>query len=156
MDGILYPSAAGHCLCVILTAEFRTPSTPGESPSLSTFRPDHSSSPFYYEYIWDRAKLTSKGADRSTFQFQLPLSAFLFRYDRGAFWMARPIAFSWKLALKSPMLIPLFVITSNNPICRFLFRSLFTTRRLYRLLNMAHPKVIARKMVIMDVRHSTL
>jgi hypothetical protein len=81
----------------------------------------------------------------------MPLKSFLFRYNRGAFWMARPTQFSFKLVLKNPLLLLPFFLTQNNFICRFLFRKMFTTRSLYKVLKKVDQGVVLNRMIIMDV-----
>lgn len=148
VDGLIYSDRSAASLYVIVTASMQQ----AISNDIPHFHVEKHHSGFYYEHISNQAQRVLRNEQQtSSFQFQMSLTGFLFRYDRGAFWMAKPISFSLSLIIRSPMLIPLFVITHNNPLCRFLFRRLFTTSILYRLLNKAHPDVIARKMVIMDV-----
>jgi hypothetical protein len=110
------------------------------------FHPDNSSEQWFYEYIESACK-------RKQQHVNIPIKSFLFRYDRGAFWMARPLRFQFNpsFILRSVPLLPLFVITHDNIICRFLFRKFFSSRFLFSLLRKAHPAVVARKMVLMDV-----
>lgn len=84
-------------------------------------------------------------------QLILPLREFVFRYDHGAFWMAKPIRFSWFLLLRNPLLLLPFLLVANNWICRQCFRFLFTTKVLYACLHKAHRQVVAQRMVLMDV-----
>ena len=109
--------------------------------------PDGLRDPWFYEYVEEAVK-------KHQTRFWMPVKSFLFRYDRGAFWMARPLAFRWNplFLWRSLMILPLFAATHNNPLSRGLFRWAFTTRRLYSLLRRAHPSVVRRRMLIMDVR----
>eukprot|EP01038_Epipyxis_sp_PR26KG_P010981 gene10981-14749_t len=103
---------------------------------------------FYFEKI---QSIAMNNNDYYSRMLILPIKSFLFRYDRGAFWMAKPISFSWKLLFKSPLLVPAFIMTHNNIFCRFLFRHLFTTSILFRLLNLADTMIVNKRMVIMDI-----
>lgn len=121
------------------------------------FHVDHSNEEFYYERIQSFAQdhvnslgILDKDAS-STHSFAMPIKPFLFRFDRGAFWMAKPIDFSLSMIKESPLTLPLFFMTWNTPINRWLFRSWFTTKNLYDLLHLAPSDVIAEKMLIMDV-----
>ncbi|CAM9350798.1 unnamed protein product [Phaeothamnion confervicola] len=78
----------------------------------------------------------------------VPTYDFIFRYDRGAFWMARPMAFAWRDVTLSTA--PLFLATDPNSLSRFLFRWFFTAERLYKLLHLASPKAVAETMLAHD------
>lgn len=110
------------------------------------FHPDKPSEQWFYEYIESACR-------RKQQHVYIPIKPYLFRYDRGAFWMARPLRFQFNplFILRSLPLLPLFVITHDNIICRFLFRKFFSSRFLFSLLRKAHPAVVAQKMVLMDV-----
>jgi hypothetical protein len=79
----------------------------------------------------------------------IPAEDYLFRYDYGAFWMARPMAFEWKkLWSYFPFTIGLFVASYRW--VRLLTGSLFTTKNLFRLLTRAPEALVASKMVVQD------
>lgn len=134
--------------------------------SPEVFNVDEFHQPWFYEKIFDvissdlrfakrSRSMTSQDASNSTTnhirELYIPTKAFIFRYDRGAFWCARPTAFSWSTLWKSPQLLPLFIITANTLVCRWLFRKIFTTRILYSLLGRAHPLAVQEKLIVMDV-----
>jgi Delta24-sterol reductase len=110
----------------------------------ATYRPDVFHEQWYYE------KIEAMRND-STNQLIVPLKAFIFRYDRGAFWMARPTEFSWHAVLRRPLLSFLLLATHNNIISRWIFRWAFTTVRLYSMLRLADPDIIQRRMLIADI-----
>jgi len=114
----------------------------------STYRPDNNAEQWFFEYVESKCKINT------THNFNLPIKTYLFRYDRGAFWMALPLRFqrSLRFILRNALLIPLFAMTHNNFISRALFRRFFTTRFLYSMLRKAHPEIVAQRMLIMDVR----
>ena len=82
-------------------------------------------------------------------QLLVPTYDYLFRYERGAFWMARPMQFQWKYCFQNPFTAGLFLASWKYT--RFLFSSLFTATRLYKLLHLAHPMVVADRMIIVDI-----
>ena len=109
--------------------------------------------PDQYNELWFYEKIKSIQSLKSTQKICIPIKSYLFRYDRCAFWMGRPLQFSWNIIFRSPMLLPLFIITHNNIICRNLFRWLFTTTKLYRLLKLADTEIVKQRMIITDVSH---
>lgn len=138
VEALQYPSG--------LTAVMAATMVDDASEDSPFFQPDKQSEQWFYEYI-------ESASQRQQRHFHIPIKSYLFRYDRGAFWMARPLRFQLnpRFILHSVPLLPLFVITHNNFVCRFLFRKLFSSRLLFALLRKAHPAVVAQKMILMDV-----
>ena len=141
VEALQYPSG----LMAVMAATMVN-STPGCDP---IYYPDNPSEQWFYEYIESACR-------RRQQHVHMPIKSYLFRYDRGAFWMARPLQFQFNplFILGSVPLLPLFAITHDNIISRFLFRRFFSSRFLFSLLRKAHPAVVAQKMVLMDVRVS--
>eukprot|EP00281_Chroomonas_sp_CCMP1168_P014834 CAMPEP_0206218820 /NCGR_PEP_ID=MMETSP0047_2-20121206/3997_1 /ASSEMBLY_ACC=CAM_ASM_000192 /TAXON_ID=195065 /ORGANISM="Chroomonas mesostigmatica_cf, Strain CCMP1168" /LENGTH=561 /DNA_ID=CAMNT_0053641337 /DNA_START=205 /DNA_END=1886 /DNA_ORIENTATION=- len=111
---------------------------------------------WYYEHVEDVAKKLRKqaggGAAQETTRSELiPLREYLFRYDYGAFWMARPMSFSSMHTRLTPSNLMLFAMSSNFPLVRRLFGWLFSTRRLFSMLRLAPQDIVAQRMIIMDV-----
>jgi Delta24-sterol reductase len=144
IDGINYPgdrSSKQLPYTAIITGKIISADQAGRDTI--RYDPEVAWSLWYYEKIQKHI-----GSSR---KLLIPLRSYVFRYDRGAFWMARPLAFSLRAILRSPLIAPLFIMTHNNPISRLFGRWFFTTKRLYALLRKAHPLVIRKRMVIMDV-----
>lgn len=78
----------------------------------------------------------------------MPIYDYLFRYERGAFWMARPVRFQWIEIFKNPMLTVPFVMSWRG--MRRFFGKIFTATNLYRVLHKADAQAIAETFVIMD------
>lgn len=78
----------------------------------------------------------------------LPTYDYLFRYERGAFWMARPLEFSMGEVFRDPPLLGKFFASWKYT--RSLFGRFFTATNLFRLLHKADSEAIAEKFVIMD------
>jgi hypothetical protein len=79
----------------------------------------------------------------------IPIEDYLFRYDYGAFWMARPMTFKWpKFFSYSPFILGLFIASFRWT--RIITGSLFTTKNLFRMLKCVPDSVIASKMVVQD------
>ena len=67
--------------------------------------------------------------------------SYLFRYDYGAFWMARPMAFSSPLTRLTLPNLCLFM--ASSPYMRCVTGFLFSTARLFRMLRLAPRDVIS-------------
>ncbi|CAE8652242.1 unnamed protein product [Polarella glacialis] len=81
----------------------------------------------------------------------VPLESYVFRYDRGAFWMARPLRWSLRAALQGMYSLPvLLLFLASAPPLRPLLGDLFTPSALYRVLRCAPVAAVNRKMVICD------
>ncbi|CAB9522955.1 Delta(24)-sterol reductase [Seminavis robusta] len=102
----------------------------------------NSSSLWFYEQIQDRLDLQENAV------FTMPIYDYLFRWDYGAFWMARPLQFSWGALRREPHLAGPFLMASRP--LRGLFGSLYSTSNLYRVMHKLHPTAVAEKFVIMD------
>ncbi|CAN0092596.1 unnamed protein product, partial [Heterosigma akashiwo] len=109
---------------------------------------------WYFERVRERAH--GRGLEEWTWVH--PARDYIFRYDRGCFWMARPLAFSFREL--TPATFFFFLMTDSNLLSRLLFRWLYTAGRLYRVLGRAPPKVVAQKIVAMDIycplRHAAM
>jgi hypothetical protein len=121
---------------------------------------------FYYEHVRalladhlqrrcsEPANQTVRGSGHQPtpepfFQEVISMEDYLFRYDYGAFWMARPMAFELsKLTSYLPFVIGLFIASYRW--IRFLTGSMFTTKNLFQLLKRAPEAVVAKRMVIQD------
>lgn len=112
---------------------------------------------FYYEHV--RSLLNdhfqksnqqqSSVVNPPFFEEIISLEDYLFRYDYGAFWMARPMAFEISNILSYlPFVIGLFVASCRW--MRVLTGSMFTAKNLFRLLKMAPEAVVSKKMVVQD------
>ena len=75
-------------------------------------------------------------------------ASYLFRYDYGAFWMARPMA--WHSPLTRLTLPSLGLFIASSPYMRWLTGWFFSTARLFRLLRQAPRDIIADRMIILD------
>lgn len=93
--------------------------------------------PWFYEYIQD---------EKDT--FIMPVRDYLFRYDYGAFWMARPLQWSWKALRSEPKLTMPFLLAS--PPMRPIMGPLYSTSNLFRLLHTAHFRATSQRFVILD------
>eukprot|EP00929_Paragymnodinium_shiwhaense_P009931 TRINITY_DN114351_c0_g1_i1.p1 TRINITY_DN114351_c0_g1~~TRINITY_DN114351_c0_g1_i1.p1 ORF type:complete len:661 (+),score=145.88 TRINITY_DN114351_c0_g1_i1:72-1985(+) len=92
---------------------------------------------------------TSSSSTATPQQEALLLEDYLFRYDLGAFWMARPVAFEGiRQLLAEPQLAFLFL--SASKLMRPILGWAYSTQSLLKLLHLAPQKCVARKMVIMD------
>jgi delta24-sterol reductase len=92
----------------------------------------------------------AKNAASTSKEEILTLDDYLFRFDRGAFWMARPGLewFFWKAAWSVP--------TSTSPragpawLIRVFYSWLGTTRQLYRMLHALGDTTLARLFIVQD------
>ena len=99
---------------------------------------------WFYEHLEDQLLATQT----PTNTFTMSVYDYLFRYDYGAFWMARPLQFSWSALKKEPKLAGPFVMAS-----RFLRRwvgSWYTTTQLYRALHQLDTTAVAERFVTLD------
>ncbi|KAG7364167.1 FAD binding protein [Nitzschia inconspicua] len=116
---------------------------------------------FYYEHVRDllnehfrkARKRNNLKSDRTTveafFQEVIYMEDYLFRYDYGAFWMARPMAFEPnKLLSYFPFIICLFIASYRW--VRIVTGSMFTTKTMFKILKQAPESVVAKRMVVQD------
>jgi Delta24-sterol reductase len=118
---------------------------------------------FYYEHVrtllTDHLQKYNEPANQTIyghlstpklfFQEVMSMEDYIFRYDYGAFWMARPMAFELsKLTSYLPFIIGLFVASYRW--IRVLTGSMFTTKNLFQLLKRAPEAVVAKRMIIQD------
>jgi hypothetical protein len=98
---------------------------------------------WFFERCW-RWAVSKKPAGQPgcvrTCEFIVPTMDYIFRWDRGAFWMAKPMAFQWQSL--TPATAVFSILSCPFFVCRLLFRWLFTTRRLYSLLHIFSTKVL--------------
>ena len=134
IDAISFPNGK---LAVIM-GDFRAE----EDTRTSTRLHVNSSSLWFYEQIQDRLKFHEKAL------FTMSLYDYLFRYDYGAFWMARPLEFSWNALWKEPQLAGPFLMASRP--LRRIVGGLYSTASLYRVMHQLHPIAVAERFVIMD------
>jgi delta24-sterol reductase len=112
---------------------------------------------FYYEHVRDLLidhlrKSKNPYADLTApfFMEIIMIEDYLFRYDNGAFWMARPMAFEWsKLWTYFPFIIGLFIASYHW--VRTYTGALFTAKNLFQMLKVVPQAVIASKMVVQDL-----
>lgn len=120
---------------------------------------------FYYEHVRDLVSEHLSKASRNVYSDynnpsrtnppqpflmeSIPLEDFLFRYDNGAFWMARPLAFEWSKFLSYfPFTIGMFI--ASHQLVRFITGWLFTTAMLFKALTSAPQAIIASRMIVQD------
>ena len=143
----------------------RSASTTSHLPPL--IRTEHRSSKWFYECVYDLVQ-TQKRIDKKLYHasrdvnsstsshvnefskstIHMPIYDYLFRYERGAFWMGRPIEFTWMTVLKNPLLLGPFLMSWKYT--RFLFGHYFTATILYRLLHAIDSTTVAEKFLIQD------
>jgi hypothetical protein len=153
------PSSGNHNnvgSTAVITGRLVAATSTSNSDKVEMFRVSNPTEEFYYERIQREARELTRRGPSTQKQFMMSLKDFLFRYDRGAFWMARPTSHNLLAMLRTPLVLPAIIMSSNNPVSRFLFRWVFTTGRLYSMLHKAHPLVVRNRMVVMDVRMYTL
>ncbi|EPE09305.1 fad binding domain-containing protein [Ophiostoma piceae UAMH 11346] len=80
VDGIVFSKDHG----VVVTGEM-TDEKPADA-AVQTF--SHARDPWFYLHVQDKTK-TKTAADTDTVTEYIPLAEYLFRYDRGGFWVAR-------------------------------------------------------------------
>jgi Delta24-sterol reductase len=143
VDAIQYPSGE----FVIITADFLYPPAI-TSPFIST---ETTRSKWFYEVIYD---LLPRQSNLKVVEplppvvINMPIYDYLFRYERGAFWMGRPLQFSWTAIWKNPLLIVPFIVSWHRT--RFVFGKFFTATILYRLLHQLDSDAVAEKFMIQD------
>jgi hypothetical protein len=110
---------------------------------------------FYYEHVQDiftshvQNSPESASATNPFFQEVISMQDYIFRYDYGAFWMARPMAFEpTKVLSYFPFIIGLFIASYRW--VRIVTGPLFTTKSLFRMLKRAPEAVVAKRMVVQD------
>ncbi|KAL3922660.1 MAG: hypothetical protein SGILL_002085 [Bacillariaceae sp.] len=108
---------------------------------------------FYYEHVQDlvssHVQRNQKSLPGPFFQEVISMEDYIFRFDYGAFWMARPMAFEpTKMLSYLPFIIGLFVASYRW--VRVITGPLFTTQNLFRMLKKAPEAVVAKRMVVQD------
>jgi hypothetical protein len=157
VDAIQYPNGD----FVIITGNIQGDHRPTTSPIIHTEDPN---SKWFYESVYDivQAQKHSRNNSNCTSQrrkncdldevpithIYMPIYDYLFRYERGAFWMGRPTQFSWMTVMKNPFLIGPFLMSWKHT--RFLFGRYFTATILYRLLHAIDSTAVAEKFLIQD------
>ncbi|CAF1266399.1 unnamed protein product [Adineta steineri] len=106
-------------------------------------------SPWYYQHV-------KKICNKTILCEYIPLKDYLFRYDRGAFWMGRyPINPLQDKIQHLPLLIRnflnLFPFGGYNIISRTILSPLFTTSSLYRRLHSSSTSMITDTLLIQDI-----
>ena len=116
--------------------------------------------PFYYEHVQrfllkhhrtqSQKRLTDEKTKSRPFHVELiSIRDYVFRYDDGAFWMARPMIFQVnKLLSYLPFIIGMFVV--SHQWIRYITGPLFSTKNLFQLLKLAPSSVVASKMILQD------
>jgi Delta24-sterol reductase len=135
LDAIQFPSGP----VVIVLGQFAT--VPEQDTVLTRPWQDHGSL-WWYERIQDRLVNTNEELDSVWY---VPVHDYLFRYERGAFWMARPMKFSWRAILANPLLVGPFLASWR--VWRPLLGRFFTATRLYR----TSTKSPQRRLMSVDV-----
>ncbi len=108
IDGIIYKNKI-----VVLTGTF-------SQNALSSLAFSKRFDEWFYKYIDKKSNLTKNEIA------YIPIKEYLFRYDRGAFWMGD---YAFKI-----LKMPLF----NSRICRGVFNHYFTTKELYSALHLSN------------------
>mmetsp|Transcript_28823 Transcript_28823/g.37880 ORF Transcript_28823/g.37880 Transcript_28823/m.37880 type:complete len:547 (-) Transcript_28823:93-1733(-) len=139
VEGIVFPPEHGG-QTVVMVADYCSNLQEGEQ----LVKLEKPWGKWYYERVRDKLRY-----GETDWNFVHPTYDYIFRYDRGCFWMARPMAFLKKNI--NPVTLLFFLATDSNLLCRILFRWLYTAGRLYKVLNKVPPKVIAKKIIAMDV-----
>lgn len=108
--------------------------------------------PWYYEHV----KTVHRNTDLPVITEYVPLNDYLFRYDRGAFWMGRyPLNPLQDIVPHLPRFIRsvmnFFPLGGYNTISRTLLSPIFTTSSLYERLHASPISVIADTLLIQDV-----
>jgi len=81
----------------------------------------------------------------------VPTEDYVFRYDYGAFWMARPMACELLSAARCAYTLPtLCLLLASHWALRPLLGWAYAAARLFRLLHAAPPAAVARKLVVQD------
>jgi delta24-sterol reductase len=115
---------------------------------------------FYYEHVRDLVvkNVNLEGRPKEVMLLPgepfhvdlIPIEDYLFRYDLGSFWMARPMAFELsKFWSYLPFTIGLFI--GSYRWVRTLTGSLFTTKNLFKMLKLAPQAVVSSRMVVQDL-----
>ena len=104
---------------------------------------------WFYEHMEDQLTSSSTTTTTTTINtFTMSVYDYLFRYDYGAFWMARPLQFSWQALWKEPKVVGPFIMASR--FLRRLVGSWYTTANLYRALHQLDATAVAERFVILD------
>ena len=113
---------------------------------------------FYYEHVLDLVQKYLIAVPSTHQPHGVPFATetmdivdYLFRYDAGAFWMARPMTFEWKyFLLYFPFTLAMFV--ASHRWMRWITGWVFSSsRRLYRMLQFAPASAIASKLILQDL-----
>jgi Delta24-sterol reductase len=144
IDAIHYPSGE----YVVFAGNFSNPSI--DENIVTIIRTEDPGSKWFYEAMYDHARLQNTSSSRLPQQFTvyMPIYDYLFRYERGAFWMGRPLEFSWKAVCNNPMLLAPFFVSWHRT--RRLFGRIFTATTLYRVLHQQDGHAVAEKFLIQD------
>lgn len=128
------------------------PISPSAAKDHEPFDGSQSSSEWFFAYVDRRSKKSSKGS------FVMPVRDYLFRHDRGAFWMAglgaRPrILFRYtlhKLFGWDGGLLPLTTPAHPSYFTRALFGSFCDSQKLYRSLHSGSEPFFKERVLIQD------
>jgi Delta24-sterol reductase len=143
IDATHYPSGE----LVIFAADLFNPSI--DDKVVPIIRTDDSSSKWFYEVMYDQMhQQNSSSLAPQQFMAYMPIYDYLFRYERGAFWMGRPLEFSWSAIRNNPMLLVPFIVSWHR--MRWLFGRMFTATILYRVLHALEGHAVAEKFLIQD------
>jgi Delta24-sterol reductase len=137
LDAIQFPSGE----MVIVLGHFA--SVPQPQTILTRPLQDHGSL-WWYETLQDRISSNNNEQD----SIYVPVRDYLFRYERGAFWMARPMEFSWQAILANPLLVGPFLASWR--VLRPVVGRWFTATRLYRLFHAVDATAAAETFVLQD------
>ena len=156
VDAIQYPNGDFVIISGNILTQHSPPLTNNDNHTTSstsqiprTIRTEDRSSPWFYESIYDIVQAQKHHDNDVPFtRVHIPIYDYLFRYERGAFWMGRPTQFTWKTVMKNPFLIGPFLMSWKHT--RFLFGQYFTATILYRLLHAIDSIAVAEKFLIQD------
>ncbi|KAJ4394570.1 hypothetical protein N0V93_003789 [Gnomoniopsis smithogilvyi] len=110
VDGILFSKGHG----VVITGTLTDEKPEGLKPQTFSGAWD----PWFYLHVEERTSTSQDGPDSKPAEDFIPLAEYLFRYDRGAFWVGRFLCMYW--------LMPF------NSFSRWLLDDLLHTRMMYR------------------------
>ncbi|CAF4694271.1 unnamed protein product [Rotaria sp. Silwood2] len=135
---------------VIITGEQIDKLTLPKTAKIQTF--SKTWDPWYYQHI----KAVHSKSNLTMITEYVPLKDYLFRYDRGAFWMGRYAINPLQDRVQCypryiRNLLNLFPFGGYNILSRTLFAPIFTTSSLYKRLHSSSMSTVAETLLIQDI-----
>ncbi len=142
-----HPDPSAPLLSLIMTADFVA-----DTQGKAVRRFSRHWGVWYFEHASRIARRLQRSPDpaHASEQDFIPTIDYLFRYDYGAFWMARPLQPWSRHTAWTPVLPMMFALSSPLLLVRMCIGWLFATKRLFSLLKKAPPAAIASRMIILD------